>query len=215
MHRRRRGSSITHAYTRKQRVDCVNKLCGSYCIPIILDAHVFPQSLTQHTVSMPEWRVCKTGNEWGRKPCWIQYMQPIQIHSKPFRTIASVNTPDGTSVRSKIVLFTYIFHICGFFCAAGGAPAETTLTINLHLQPHSVAHSYVTVNCCKFRYTLHTDTLRHASNLPLASSSHTCAHTHACTQRISKHARKHSHAVHLRWHWTTTHLGTYTHHANP
>lgn len=43
-------------------------------------------------------RVCKTGNEWGRKLCWIQYMQPTQIHSKLFRTIASINTPDGANV---------------------------------------------------------------------------------------------------------------------
>lgn len=91
---KRRGRGVTE----KQRVDCVNKLCGSYRIPVILNAHAFPQCLTQHTVSMPEQRVCKMGNEWGRKPCWIQNIQPIQIHSKPLRTIASVNAPDWANV---------------------------------------------------------------------------------------------------------------------
>lgn len=102
------GDTCTHTW--KKRADCVNKLCRSYCIPsIIFDVHVFPHSLSQRTVSMPEWRVCEKGNEWGRKLCWIQYTRFIQIHSKPFRTPARINTPDG----SRCVKKTFFAHMDG------------------------------------------------------------------------------------------------------
>lgn len=171
-----------HAW--KQRVDCVNKLCGSYCIPTILDAHAFPHSLSQHKVSMPEQRVCKTGNEWGRKLCWIQHMQPIQAHTKPFMNIASFNTPDGPMQCQKIVLSQTFLkrETTDYQSTFTDTPVCSWSKLKI-LTLYANAHSKTCVFLCFF-------------------------FAHARTQRWNKYTRKHI-QVPLCWHQTTTHLGTY------
>lgn len=129
---------------------------------MVMHSHAFWVS----TVSMPGWRVCKMGNEWDRKLYWIQYMQPIQIPSKPLKTIASVNTPDGPMCAKKSQLLLLLCnwhsretenHPLSIYIPASNCKSSK--------QRHALCTDAHTKDACFFASFLHKHIHKHEVNI--------------------------------------------------
>ena len=106
-----RGGGMTHAQTHWNRERTVwTNSAGATVSPIILDAHAFPHSLSQHTVSMPEWResvkrvMNEAGNCAGFSAC--SPSRYILSHSEPKLALTHLR---GANVWLKKRFLSQIF----------------------------------------------------------------------------------------------------------